>query len=93
MSSSLKAIKAKNCACHVQYLRHYNESYMDSNLVEGKILVIDSDPGRETASRFGAIGVITSKEKIDDTLIVPLPSSALTTEDYDVVKSFINSTE
>ena len=66
---------------------------LDSNLVKGKIVVCDLGSGLEEATRAGALGAITiNKGREDVAFVVPLPASALTVNNLDVVKSFINST-
>lgn len=56
-------------------------------------LLCDQASGRKEAFRAGAIGAITTNDGRDDIAsVVPLPTSALTDKDHDIVKS-INSTK
>ncbi|KAL4599939.1 hypothetical protein ACB092_11G163400 [Castanea dentata] len=86
--------KAASSNCSDDDARSCDESCLNRNLVEGKILVCDSETGWIAAASSGALGAITtfSHEKAGPSG-VPLPSSGLTPENYDVVKSFISSTE
>lgn len=62
--------------------------------MEGKILVCDSETGWIAAASSGALGAITTFSHDNaGPSGVPLPSSGLTPENYDAVKSFISSTE
>ena len=71
------------------------ENFLDRDWVKGKIVVCNEATGRKEAFRAGALGVITlnGEERADASFVVPLPSSALTAKNYDLVKSFINSTK
>ena len=67
---------------------------LKSSLVEGKIVVCDDASGWEEASRAGALGIIAlNQDNQDVAFVVSLPASTLVNEEYDVVKSYINSTQ
>ncbi|KAM4071612.1 hypothetical protein ACB094_11G074100 [Castanea mollissima] len=87
--------KDASSSCSEEGARFCLENCLDSDLVKGKIVVCDEVTGRREASRAGAVGVITliGEERADVSFIVPLPSSALTAKNYDLVKSSINSTK
>jgi hypothetical protein len=58
--------------------------------VKEKIVVCDKPTGCAEAFRAGALGSIILNEV---SFVVPLPSSGLTYQNYDLVKSYINSTK
>ncbi|KAK4479767.1 hypothetical protein RD792_015302 [Penstemon davidsonii] len=65
---------------------------LQHNLVKGKIVLCDNFKGRLEALRAGALGSITQYEG-DVSLVVPLPTSALTQHDFFAVQSYVNSTK
>ncbi|XP_050280574.1 subtilisin-like protease SBT4.13 [Quercus robur] len=87
--------KDASSSCSEEEARFCLENCLDSDLVKGKIVVCNEATGRKEAFRAGALGVITliGEERADVSFVVPLPSSALTAKNYDLVKSFINSTK
>ncbi|KAL4599122.1 hypothetical protein ACB092_11G104600 [Castanea dentata] len=85
--------KDASSSCSEEGARICLENCLDSDLVKGKIVVCNEATGRREAFRAGALGVITliGEERADVSFVVPLPSSALTAKNYDLVKSSINS--
>ena len=67
---------------------------LDSSLVEGKIVVCDDASGSKEAYRASALGaIVLNEDRKDVAFVLSLPASTLAKEDYDVVMSYINSTE
>ncbi|KAM1049356.1 hypothetical protein ACFX2C_028467 [Malus domestica] len=69
-----------------------DEGCLDPNLVKGKIVVCRWPIGIIEARRVGAIGAVTDSTIPDVSLIVPLPAACFRSKDFDVVKSYVNST-
>ncbi|XP_050126181.1 subtilisin-like protease SBT4.4 [Malus sylvestris] len=68
------------------------EGCLDPKLVKGKIVVCRWPIGIIEARRVGAIGAVTNSTISDVSLIVPLPAACFRSKDFDVVKSYVNST-
>ena len=67
---------------------------LNSSLVEGKIVVCDDASGSKEAYRASALGaIVLNEDRKDVAFVLSLPASTLAKEDYDVVMSYINSTE
>ncbi|KAM1703211.1 hypothetical protein TB2_027988 [Malus domestica] len=69
-----------------------DEGCLDPKLVKGKIVVCRWPIGIIEARRVGAIGAVTNSTIPDVSLIVPLPAACFRSKDFDVVKSYVNST-
>ncbi|XP_068344257.1 subtilisin-like protease SBT4.6 [Pyrus communis] len=69
-----------------------DEGCLDPNLVKGKIVVRRWPIGIIEARRVGAIGAVTDSTIPDVSPIVPLPAACFRSKDFDVVKSYVNST-
>ncbi|KAM1815205.1 hypothetical protein ACFX11_028781 [Malus domestica] len=69
-----------------------DEGCLDPKLVKGKIVVCRWPIGIIEARRVGAIGAVTNSTISDVSLIVPLPAACFRSKDFDVVKSYVNST-
>ncbi|VVA32685.1 PREDICTED: subtilisin [Prunus dulcis] len=66
---------------------------LDRDLVKGKIVVCDKFGGNVEAHKAGALGSILHTSAPDVSFVVPLPATGLSNQDYNVVKSFLNSTK
>ncbi|KAK9279025.1 hypothetical protein L1049_012700 [Liquidambar formosana] len=66
---------------------------LDSNLVKGKIVLCDDVLGGEEAFRAGALGSIVRNGFSGPPSISPLPASDLAVGNYNLVKSYFNSTK
>ncbi|XP_020413431.1 subtilisin-like protease SBT4.3 isoform X1 [Prunus persica] len=66
---------------------------LDRDLVKGKIVVCDMFGGNVEAHKAGALGSILHSSAPDVSFVVPLPATGLSNQDYNVVKSFLNSTK
>ncbi|GMY23657.1 subtilisin-like protease SBT4.13 [Fagus crenata] len=67
---------------------------LDSSSVEGKIVVCDDASGSKEAYRASALGaIVLNEDRKDVAFVLSLPASTLAKEDYEVVMSYINSTE
>ncbi|OMO66690.1 hypothetical protein COLO4_30415 [Corchorus olitorius] len=66
---------------------------LDSSLVKGKIVLCDRIKGNFIASLAGAMGSIMRNEFENLSAVVTLPASALNKTNYDVIKSYVNSTK
>ncbi|OMO66692.1 hypothetical protein COLO4_30417 [Corchorus olitorius] len=67
---------------------------LDSSLVKGKIVLCDQFKGNFIARLAGAVGSIVQNDKIENlSAVVTLPASALNKTNYEVVKSYVNSTK
>ncbi|KAM1176106.1 hypothetical protein ACFX2I_028381 [Malus domestica] len=69
-----------------------DEGCLDPKLVKGKIVVCRWPIGIIEARRVGAIGAVTNSTIPGVSLIVPLPAACFRSKDFDVVKSYVNST-
>lgn len=70
-----------------------DEGCVDSNLVKGKIVLCDKSSGNIEAQTAGAVGAIVRTSQYDNIpFVVPFPSSSLTSDDHDSVKSYVMST-
>lgn len=66
---------------------------MDSDLVKGTIVVCDEIQGDRAAYKSGALGSVTLNEVGYNVSPVPLlASTTLMKEDYNLVRSYMNST-
>ncbi|KAL8128994.1 hypothetical protein V2J09_018149 [Rumex salicifolius] len=66
---------------------------LDSELVNGKIVLCDESRGIEAALDAGAIGAIVKSSMTNISFVNALPSSALRPEDYNAVKSYYHSSK
>ncbi|KAL8035624.1 hypothetical protein ABFS82_12G106500 [Erythranthe guttata] len=67
---------------------------LNSSLVSGKIVLCDSNSGIEEALNAGALGTIVKPGQVPDvSFVVPMSASVLIASDFELVKSYINSTE
>ncbi|XVF24982.1 hypothetical protein REPUB_Repub13aG0174200 [Reevesia pubescens] len=70
------------------------EDCVDSNLVNGKIVLCDQFKGNFEAHGAGASGSILLNEKFENlSSVVSLPALALSNNNYDFVKSYVKSTK
>ncbi|XP_050126190.1 subtilisin-like protease SBT4.6 [Malus sylvestris] len=65
---------------------------LDPNLVKGKIVVCRWAFDSIEVRRVGAIGALSESIILDDSGIVPLPAASFSSKDFDLVKSYVNST-
>ncbi|KAK8544369.1 hypothetical protein V6N13_056151 [Hibiscus sabdariffa] len=65
---------------------------LNKSLVNNKIVLCDVMDGLDEAHAAGALGSITQTSLRNISFVVPLPSSALGTDDYSSLKAFLNST-
>ncbi|CAN6697151.1 unnamed protein product [Malus baccata var. baccata] len=65
---------------------------LDPNLVKGKIVVCRWAFDSIEVRRVGAIGALSESIIPDVSGIVPLPAASFSSKDFDVVKSYVNST-
>ncbi|KAG8663011.1 hypothetical protein MANES_01G167604v8 [Manihot esculenta] len=74
--------------------RSCSEFCINSTLVKGKIVLCDNFNGNSEVHRAGALGTILRASQFDNiAFVVPLPASALTSEDYSLVTSYLRSTK
>ena len=67
---------------------------VNSALVKGKIVLCDEFRGNFEAHAAGAVGSILLNEKFENfSAVVSLPASALSNDNYDFVRSYVNSTK
>ncbi|KAK6139276.1 hypothetical protein DH2020_026981 [Rehmannia glutinosa] len=67
---------------------------LNSSLVSGKIVLCDEIKGIEEALNAGASGTIAKTGKTSDvSFVVPMPASALLTNNLKLVQDYINSTK
>ncbi|KAJ1415404.1 Peptidase S8/S53 domain [Sesbania bispinosa] len=76
-------VTPENCDC------------VDSELVKGKIVLCEGFSGTDVVYQAGAFGlIINNKDNLDDVSFVTyLPSLSLDSKDFDLVKSYTNSTK
>ncbi|KAK8615279.1 hypothetical protein V6N13_069056 [Hibiscus sabdariffa] len=65
---------------------------LDKTLVNNKIVVCDEIDGLAEAQDAGALGSITLTSYHNISFVVPLPASALSSDDYKSLLSYLNST-
>ncbi|KAK8615277.1 hypothetical protein V6N13_069054 [Hibiscus sabdariffa] len=65
---------------------------LDKTFVKNKIVVCDVMEGLKDAHDAGALGSIALTSYDNISFVVPLPASALRTDDYDSLQSYLNST-
>ncbi|KAM1148723.1 hypothetical protein ACFX2B_029093 [Malus domestica] len=81
----------KNCTA--EDARNCEEGCLDSDLVKGKIVVCDEIQGDRAAYKSGALGSVTLNEVGYNVSLVPLlASTTLMKEEYNLVRSYMNST-
>lgn len=66
---------------------------LNSTLVKEKIVLCDQFRGNNDALDAGAAGSILKTDIDDVSFVLPLPASALSTDNYESVKSYLNSTK
>ncbi|WRX35380.1 Peptidase S8/S53 domain - like 10 [Theobroma cacao] len=66
---------------------------LNSTLVKEKIVLCDQFRGNNEARDAGAAGSILKTEIDDVSFVLPLAASALSTDNYESVKSYLNSTK
>ncbi|GMJ00870.1 hypothetical protein like AT5G59100 [Hibiscus trionum] len=66
---------------------------LNRRLVKNKIVLCDGMKGLAEAYDSGALGSIVKTSFKNISFVVPLPASALSTNDYDSLKSYLNSTK
>ncbi|KAK8544349.1 hypothetical protein V6N13_056131 [Hibiscus sabdariffa] len=66
---------------------------LDKSLVKNKIVVCDDMGGPIEAHNAGALGLIVQTSLQNTSNVVPLPASALRTDDYESLLSYLNSTK
>ncbi|OMO66732.1 hypothetical protein COLO4_30414 [Corchorus olitorius] len=83
----------KNCS--EEKARNCGFECLDNSLVKGKIVLCDDFDGNSNARIAGAVGSImrTDKTLENISVVVAFPASALNQTNYDVVKSYLNSTK
>ncbi|KAA8529463.1 hypothetical protein F0562_033738 [Nyssa sinensis] len=75
--------------------RLHSEGCLESDSMKGKIVLCFSPTRIEQAHKAGALGSIAPSETFlgaDVSLLVPMPASVLSSQDFDLVKSYVNST-
>ncbi|KAK8645543.1 hypothetical protein V6N13_119369 [Hibiscus sabdariffa] len=81
-------------SCPPNEARICSESCLDNSLVKGKIALCDQFIGNFEAHNAGAAGAIVLNDHSDNvSFVTPLPASALSVRNYDLVKSYMNSTK
>ncbi|KAK8544375.1 hypothetical protein V6N13_056157 [Hibiscus sabdariffa] len=65
---------------------------LNRTLVKNKIVVCDEMDGLSEAHDAGALGSVTQTSFQNISFVVPLPASALRTDDYESLLSYLNST-
>ncbi|KAL0421169.1 UNVERIFIED_CONTAM: Subtilisin-like protease SBT4.3 [Sesamum latifolium] len=79
--------------CNETQARFCSAGCLDRKLVNGKIVLCDSNNGVKVALSAGAAGtIVKSRVAYDVSFVVPLPASALLIDDLKLVKDYINST-
>ncbi|XVF46603.1 hypothetical protein PTKIN_Ptkin03bG0040600 [Pterospermum kingtungense] len=89
--------RAISTNCSEQDAGNCFRSCIDSNLVKGKITLCDQLSGYAGAYHAGAAGSIVQLQVSDQSdnvsVVMPLPAVALETSNYNLVKSYMNSTK
>ncbi|XVF20155.1 hypothetical protein REPUB_Repub11eG0173900 [Reevesia pubescens] len=79
--------------CHEISSRVCEAGCLNSTLVKEKIVLCDQFQGHLEAHNAGALGSIMKTALDNVSFVVPFPASALSTDDYESVKSYMNSTK
>lgn len=89
-----KGESSYNLELIVLCFRSCSSGCLNSTLVKGKIVVCDRTSGYGEAQRAGAVGSILLSNTIDNIpLVYSFPSTALSSNDYDSVQTYLSSTK
>ncbi|GMJ00871.1 hypothetical protein like AT3G46840 [Hibiscus trionum] len=66
---------------------------LNRTLVKNKIVLCDGMDSLQNAQNASALGSVTQTTLQNVSFVVPLPATALSTDDYDYVQSYLNSTK
>uniref|UniRef100_A0A7N0UIX1 Uncharacterized protein n=1 Tax=Kalanchoe fedtschenkoi TaxID=63787 RepID=A0A7N0UIX1_KALFE len=80
--------------CGIDSIRGCSDGCLDPKTAKGSIVVCNDDMSWEEVNRVGGVGVIypTSLGGSDVAFVSPLPGLYLSSQDYEQVKAYVNST-
>ncbi|XP_019056354.1 PREDICTED: LOW QUALITY PROTEIN: subtilisin-like protease SBT4.5 [Tarenaya hassleriana] len=85
--------KSASRICDEDSARFCSSGCLDSELVNGKIVLCDSSRGIVEAEMAGAVGTIVKTAKSDVSFVFSSPVAALFEDQYETVVSYVTSTE